>query len=95
MSSKQFAEMEEAEFDSIIDGYIERTAHGYGEMPAKVYFDLLAERMEEQVEETVTLSINVTEDDLIIHSDRELGDILIQGNEIVIGKHRFILQLSH
>jgi len=94
MGSKQFAEMEEAEFDALIDGYIERTARSYDEVPVEVYFDLLAERMEEQVEETVTLSINVSKDDLVIHSDRELGDILIQGNEIVIGKHRFVLQLA-
>lgn len=87
--------MNDAEFDALIDGYIERTARGYGEMPVEVYFDLLAERMEKQVEETVMLSIDVSEDDLIILSDRELGDILIRCNEILIGKHRFILQLAN
>lgn len=95
MTSRQFADMGEAEFDTLINGFIDRTAEGCGKMPADVYFDLLAERLEEQVEETVTLSIDVSEDDLIIHSDRELGNILIRGNEILIGKHRVILQLAH
>ena len=53
--NKTFTEMDDEEFDGLIDGYIERTAHG--EMPVEVYFDLLTERMEEQIEEALTPSI--------------------------------------
>jgi len=37
MSQQTFAEMSEAEFDTLIDNYIEREAAGYGEMPTEVF----------------------------------------------------------
>ena len=95
MTKKQFEDMSEAEFDSLVDGYIERTATGYGEMPAQFFLDLLVERMAAKVDETVNLSIDVSEgDDLVITPDRELGDIVIRGNEILVGKRRFVLKLA-
>jgi hypothetical protein len=59
MTKKRFDEMSEAEFDGLIDGYIERTATGYGEMPADIFLDLLTERMADKVSETVNLSIDM------------------------------------
>jgi hypothetical protein len=95
MTKKRFDKMSEAEFDSLIDGYIERTATGYGEMPAEFFLDLLAERMADKVSETVNLSIDMGEDDdLVITPDRELSDIVIHGNEILVGKRRFVLKLA-
>jgi hypothetical protein len=94
MTKKRLDEMSEAEFDSLIDGYIERTAIGYGEMPAEFFLDLLVERLEARADETVNLSIDVREDDdLVITPDRELSDIVIRGNEILVGKRRFVLKL--
>lgn len=64
MSKKRLDEMSEVEFNSLIDGYIERTATGYGEMPTDFFLDLLVERMEARADETVNLSIDVREDDV-------------------------------
>jgi hypothetical protein len=95
MMQKRFDEMSEAEFDSLVDGYIERTAMGYGEMPAEFFLDLLVERMAARTNETVNLSIDVSEeDDLVITPDRELSDIVIRGNEILVGNRRFVLKLA-
>ena len=95
MTKKRFDKMNEAEFDSLIDGYIERTASGYGEMPAELFLDLLVERMEARADETVNLFIDVSEEDnLVITPDRELSDIVIKGNEILVGKRRFVLKLA-
>ena len=75
---KRFGGMSEAEFNSLVDGYIERTAVGYGEMPAEFFLDLLVERMAARVDETVNLSVDLSgEDDLVITPDRELNDIVI------------------
>jgi hypothetical protein len=63
INRKRLDEMSEAEFDSLIDGYIERTAIGHGEIPAEFFLDLLVERMEARADETVNLSIDVREDD--------------------------------
>lgn len=95
MTKKRFAEMSEAEFDSLIDSYIDQTATGYGEMPADIFLDLLTERMADNVSETVNLSIDMSvDDDLVITPDRELSDIIIRGNEILVGKRRFVLKLA-
>lgn len=95
MTKKRFDDMSEAEFDSLVDGYIDRTATGYGEMPAEFFLDLLVERMAAKADETVNLSIDVSEeDDLVITPDRELSDIVIRGNEILVGKRRFVLKLA-
>jgi hypothetical protein len=59
---KGLDEMSEAEFDSLIDGYIERMATGHGEMPAEFFLDLLVERIEARANEMVNLSIDVHED---------------------------------
>lgn len=63
MARKRFDDMSEAEFGRLVDGYIERTATGYGEMPAEFFLDLLVERMAARADETVNLSIDVSEDD--------------------------------
>jgi hypothetical protein len=84
MTKKRFDEMSEAEFDGLIEDHIERTATGYGEMPADIFLDLLTERMADKVSETVNLSIDMgADDDLVITPDRELSDIVIRGNEIL------------
>ncbi|HRQ42624.1 MAG TPA: hypothetical protein PLD25_32320 [Chloroflexota bacterium] len=91
----QFAGMDEAEFTSLVHSYIERMATGYGEMPAEFFLDLLVERMAVKANETVNLSIDVSAgDDLVITPDRELSDIVIRGNEILVGKRRFVLKLA-
>ena len=47
----RLGKMAEAEFDALIDDYIERTAGGYGEMPAAHFLALLEERAAGQSEE--------------------------------------------
>jgi hypothetical protein len=96
MTEKRFEEMGEAEFDSVVDAYIERTASGYGEMPAEHFLGLLTERIAAKTEEAVNLSIYVVgdDDDLLITPDRELSDIVIRGNEIWVGNRKLVLKLA-
>ena len=96
MTKKQFGKMSEAEFDTLVDDYIERTAVGYGEMPAEHFLDLLTERIAAKAQEIVNLSIDVVgdDDDLMITPDRELSDIVIRGNEIWVGNRKLVLKLA-
>jgi hypothetical protein len=81
MAQKRFDKMSDAEFDELVNGFIDRTATSYGEMPAEFFLDLLVERMAAKVDETVNLSTDLSGgDDLIITPDRELDDIVIRGN---------------
>jgi len=63
---KRFSEMSQAEFDDLVEGAIDRMATGYGEMPAEIFLDLLAERIEMKAEETVNLSLEVIGGKLVI-----------------------------
>ena len=94
MNQQRFSEMSEAEFDALIEGHIERTAAGAGEMPADIFVDVLLERIATRTNATVTLEIDVDDDGLVITPDRDSADIVVQGNEVLIGGHRLVLQLS-
>ena len=37
MTNQHFSDMSEPEFDQLLDNYIQRTATGYGEMPAEFF----------------------------------------------------------
>lgn len=93
MTPSHLAAMNEQEFDRLIDSYITRTSTTYGEMPGEFFLDLLFERMSTQIDETLILSINIADDDLVIQPDQDMGDIVIRGNEILIGNRRLVLQL--
>lgn len=51
MEEKRFEEMSEAEFERLLESYIERAAAGHGEMPAEYFLDLLAQRVGAQAGE--------------------------------------------
>lgn len=96
MKAETFADMSQTEFDDLIERYIEREAYGYGEMPADIFFDLLLTRMAEQNDETANLEISITPEgnQLVITPDRELSDVVVNGNEILVGGHRLVFQVS-
>jgi uncharacterized protein YheU (UPF0270 family) len=94
MKQQTFAEMSAVEFDALIDSYIAREATGYGEMPVEVFLDLLLERAEAQVEETINLAVSLKGDHLVITPDREVNDVAISGNEILIGSRRLVLEMA-
>jgi len=94
MSKQTLAQMSEGEFDALIDRHIERAATGHGEMPTEVFFDLLLERVAARAQEPVNLDVAVVNDHLVITSDREVGDVIVHGNEILVGEHRLVLQLA-
>lgn len=63
-------------------------------MPADVFVDLLFERIAAKTGTTLTLEIDVTDDQLVITPDRDSADVVVQGNEVLIGGHRLVLQLA-
>jgi hypothetical protein len=93
-SGQRLSELSNGEFDALIEGHIERVAGGYGDLPAEVFIDLLVERAAAQSGTPVTLSIAVRGDQLEITPDRESADVLVQGNEVLIGGRRLVLHLT-
>ena len=93
MSERRLSEVSDAEFDALIEGHIERTAAGGSEVPADVFVDLLFERNAANASAPVLLSIDVRGDQLVITPDQEDADVLVQGNEVLIGGRRLVLHL--
>ncbi|PDV96520.1 MULTISPECIES: hypothetical protein [Candidatus Chloroploca] len=95
MSESRLSDMSEAEFDAMIEGHLERMARGDRELEADVFVDLLLERIAAKAEAPVTLAIDVHGDQLVITPDSPGTDIVVQGNEILIGGRRLVLRLVH
>ena len=72
---KRFSEMNQAEFDDLVAGYIDRMATGHGEMPAETFLDLLTERIETKLGKVNNPSIDVVDDSLSIIQDQETGEL--------------------
>lgn len=94
MSMQQFSEMTEQQFDQLIDSYIDRAAQDEADVPAEFFFELLAQRLSQTADETVTLLVDVENNDLTLRTEQEFADVVVRGNEIIVGNHRFILQLA-
>ncbi len=56
-------------------------------------FSTCLERIAARAGETLNLEIVVVEDRLVITPDREASDVVVRGNEILVGEHRLVFQL--
>lgn len=61
MTYQNLDEMSQAEFDDLIEGYITRTAAGYGEMPAEQFLNLWLERLIDRADPTPAPSVDVND----------------------------------
>lgn len=94
MSTQRFSAMSEQQFDQLIEQYIDRAAQDEADVPAEVFFDLLAQRLSQRVDEPVTLLVDVENNDLTLRAEQAVPDVVVRGNELIVGNHRFILQLA-
>ena len=73
------------QFQSMADGFIERSSHEFGEMPASPFFELLFEKMAERVTETIELEGEVVDNQLVLRLPVELETTVhVKNNEILI-----------
>lgn len=96
MTEKALTEMNYDEFQSLIEGYIDRSAQERGEMPASSFFELLFDRMAERVTEIIELEGEVVGNQLILRlpADQQTA-VHVQDNEIVVGDRRIIVRLKN
>ena len=95
MTKNQIETIDFDEFQSIADGFIERSSHGFGEMPASSFFELLFEKMTERVTETIELEGEVVDNQLVLRLPVELETAVhVKNNEILIGDRRIIVKLK-
>ncbi len=84
------------EFQSIANGFIERSSRQFGEMPASSFFELLFEKMAERVTETIELEGEGVDNQLVLHLPIELETAVhVKNNEILVGDRRIIVKLKN
>lgn len=50
--------------------------------------------MSRQIEETINLSVKLVDDHLIVEPEQEAEDLMVAGNEILIGNRRLVFHLA-
>lgn len=95
MSEQKIKTIDFDEFQSLVDGFIERSSQGYGEMPASIFFELLFERMAERVTETIELEGEIVNNELVLHMPLDMETaVQVKKNEILVGEHRIVVKLK-
>lgn len=95
MSEQTIDTMDFDKFQSVVDGFIERSSHTYGEMPTPAFFELLFEKMAERVTETIELEGKIVNNQLVLRMpiDVETG-VQVKNNEILVGERRIVVKLK-
>jgi hypothetical protein len=96
MSEKRITELNSAEFDAIIETYIERETQDMGEIDAPLFYNALEEIFAaEPIAETIELEGRVVGSQLQLSpKTRQLPGVEIHGNEISVNDIRFIINLA-
>lgn len=83
-------------FQTVADDFIERSSHGYGEMPASAFFDLLFERMAERATETIEVEGEIVDNQLVLQGPIDAETLVqVRNNEILVGDHRIVVRLKN
>ena len=83
------------EFQSVVEGFIDRSSQGSGEMQASSFFELLFAKMTERVTETIEVEGEVVNNRLVLRLPAELeSTVQVKNNEILIGGHRIMVKLK-
>ena len=94
MSEKLLTEMDNDEFDALIDNYIERSSQQSGEMPSASFFKLLFARATERVKKTIEIEGKIVDGQLMLSlPDAPVSDLYVQNNQIVIGEQQIVVKL--
>jgi uncharacterized protein YqfA (UPF0365 family) len=63
-------------------------------LAGEVFFDVLLERIAANAQETVTLEVAIEGDQVVLVASRENADVVVEGNAILVGGRRLVLQPS-
>lgn len=95
MSDQAITDMNYDEFQSVMDGFIDRSSQESGEMPASTFFELLFAQMTERVTETIEVVGEVVNNRLVLQLPADLeSTVHVKNNEILIGGQRIVVKLK-
>ncbi|GAB4126222.1 MAG: hypothetical protein OHK0050_38890 [Roseiflexaceae bacterium] len=92
MTPQRLAELRDDEFDALIEQHIDRVASGASDPPIEDALAVWLDRLASQVSTTTTLEVAITGGQVSVMPAAATDQVLVRGNEIIIGKHRIVLQ---
>lgn len=95
MSEQKVEIMDYDSFQAVADGFIERSSHALGEIPASTFFELLFEKMAERITETIELEGEIVDNELVLRMPMDVETVVqVKDNEILVGDRRIVVKLK-
>ena len=95
MSERTLLGMSDAEFDALIERYIERGLQDTGELDADLFFDALADFAAAPAEATIELMGEWHEGHLTLRPERPVPpEVVVQDNRIVAPGFTFVIRIK-
>jgi len=95
MSERTLLGMSDAEFDALIERYIERGLQDTGELDADLFFDALADFAAAPAETTIELMGEWHEGHLTLRPERPVPpEVVVQDNRIVAPGFTFVIRMK-
>jgi hypothetical protein len=95
MSEQEIKTVDFDDFQEVADSFIERSSHGYGEMSASAFFELLFEKMSERVNETIEVEGEIVDNQLVLLMPMDVETaVQVRKNEILVGDRRIVVRLK-
>jgi hypothetical protein len=92
MKPKRLVEMNNDAFDALIEQHIDRVAAGRSDPPFEDALAVWLERLAHQMPTTTTVKVAMRGGQIVLTPAGETDQVLVHGNEIIIGTHRIVLQ---
>jgi hypothetical protein len=92
MTLQRLTDLSDDEFDALIEQHIDRVAAGASDPPIEDALAVWLDRLASQASTTTTLEVAISGGQVSLMPAGETDQVLVRGNEIIIGKHRIVLQ---
>jgi hypothetical protein len=92
MTPQRLSDLRDDEFDALIEQHIDRVAAGAGDPPIEDTLTIWLDRLASEAPTTITLELAIRGDQVALTPAGATDQVIVRGNEIIIGGHRVVLQ---
>ena len=94
MKEKALEQLTDAEFETVIENFIEQEAEGTDEMEASTFFRLWDEIEKKRAKPTIEVEGNIVEGKLVLSLEKPALNVSVRDNEIVTPYERIIVRFG-
>jgi hypothetical protein len=93
MSKKLLTEMENEEFQVLMDNYITRSARRDDAIPASTFLEMLFDLLEQRASSVIQLEGQIVNGELVLKTTEEATPVQVHGNRILLGDLQVVVSL--